>query len=344
MKKTLLTVSLAISLLNPAPAVADEALTRIHFGSCIKQENPMPLLQRIVADQPELFLFLGDNIYADTEDMDLMRARYARLAADPGFALLRTMCPVMATWDDHDYGINDSGVEYPKKAEAERIFLNFWGEAPNTERRNREGIYDSRIIGPKGKRVQIIMLDGRYFRSPLKVGERRVGGHYYPDPNPQLTMLGDEQWQWLEKQLRKPAELRLLVSGIQFVAEASGQETWSNLPVERQRMIDLIASTKASGVIFLSGDRHWSELSVQRDGGAPYPIYDLTSSSLNQLHPRGTPTDNRYRDPEMSATYHRENYGIVEIDWQAEAPAVTLKIVDADGGVPIEKKISLPQR
>ncbi len=303
----------------------------------------MPLLQRIVADQPELFLFLGDNIYADTDDMDVMRAKYARLAVDPGFAMLRTVCPVMATWDDHDYGINDSGAEYPKKAEAQQIFLNFWGEAPVTVRRKQEGIYDSRIIGPEGERVQVILLDGRYFRSALKTGEGRVGGRYYPDPNPQLTMLGKAQWDWLEVQLRKPAELRLLVSGIQFVAEAAGQETWSNLPTERRKMIDLIASTKANGVIFLSGDRHWSELSVQRDDGVPYPIYDLTSSSLNQLHPRGTPTDNRYRDQEMSATYHRENFGIVELDWKAESPTVTLKVIDAEGGVPIEKSMPLSQ-
>jgi len=341
MKKTLI-VLLILSLPVPASLIAEEPLTRIHFGSCIKQDNPMPLLQRIVADKPELFLFLGDNIYADTDDMDVMRAKYARLAADPGFAMLRTICPVMATWDDHDYGINDSGAEYPKKAEAQQIFLNFWGEAPAGDRRNREGIYDSRVIGPEGRRVQIIMLDGRYFRSPLKAGERRVGGRYYPDPNPQLTMLGKAQWEWLERQLREPAELRLLVSGIQFVAESAGQETWSNLPTERRRMIDLIASTKAGGVLFLSGDRHWSELSVQRDEGAPYPLYDLTSSSLNQRHPRGTPTENRFRDAEMSKTYHRENFGVVEIDWEAGPPTVTLKIVDADGGIPIEKQIDLP--
>ena len=334
---------IALSLMLTIPAVkADEALTRIHFGSCIKQENPMPLLQRIVADKPELFLFIGDNIYADTEDMAVMRAKYAKLAADPGFATLRTMCPIMATWDDHDYGINDSGAEYSKKTEAEEIFLNFWGEAPNTARRKRQGIYDSKIIGPEGSRVQIISLDTRYFRSPLKTGERRVGGRYYPDPDPQLTMLGDEQWQWLGEELQKPAELRLIVSSIQFIAEAAGQETWSNLPTERQRMIDLIASTKANDVLFISGDRHWSELSVQKDGGAPYPLYDLTSSSLNQPHPRGTPTGNRYRDPEMMATYHHANFGVIEINWEAASPSLTLKIVDADGGVPIEKVIAFP--
>jgi len=344
MNRTYLIIGLTTAWLTVAMSSANEPLSRIHFGSCIKQQNPMPLLQRVVADDPELFLFLGDNIYADTEDMDVMRAKYALLAADPGFATLRTMCPIMATWDDHDYGVNDSGAEYSKKTEAEEIFLNFWGEAPDTDRRHRKGIYDSKIIGPEGKRVQIIVLDTRYFRSPLKTGERRVGGRYYPDPDPQLTMLGGEQWQWLGKELQKQAELRLIVSSIQFVAESAGQETWSNLPAERQRMIDLIAAKEANGVLFVSGDRHWSELSVLRDESVPYPIYDLTSSSLNQLHPRGTPTENRYRDPQMQSTYHRENFGVIEIDWLAATPAVTLKIVNVDGDVPIEKRVAFPLR
>src|SRR5690606_5531844 len=137
-------------------------------------------------------------------------------------------------------------------------------------------------------------LDCRYFRSPLKRGSRRVGGSWVPDDDPARTMLGEQQWKWLEEQLRQPAAMQIIGSGIQVLASDAGQETWANLPRERSRLLELIDSTGAEGVLFLSGDRHWSELS-RLDEGVPYPLYDLTSSSLNQVHPRGTPTENRHR-------------------------------------------------
>jgi alkaline phosphatase D len=245
----------------------------------------------------------------------------------------------MAVWDDHDYGRNDAGAEYPKRAEAQEVFLDFWREGGDPSDFH-EGVYDSRILGPVGKRVQIILLDARYFRGPLKTGERRVGGKYYPTEDTSIPMLGEEQWQWLEKELKKPAEIRLIGSGIQIVPEASGQETWSNLPHERQRLFDVVAKTKAEGVIFLSGDRHWSEFSKVTEN-APYPLYDFTSSSLNQIHPRGTPTDNRFRVSE--STYHKENFGEIEIDWSGEETSLTVSIRDLEGMVKFAERVPLAE-
>ena len=321
-------------------ALGTETLNRIHFGSCVKQSQPMPIFQTIVKDQPEVFLMIGDNIYADTEDMEVMRAKYAQLNADPGFSLLRATCPLLATWDDHDYGRNDSGAEYKKKREAQKIFLDFWRDSLSSPRRQRQGVYDAHIIGDEGKRVQIILLDTRYFRGPLKKGERRVGGPYYPNEDLEVPMLGEAQWQWLENQLKQPAELRIIASSIQFIAESAGQETWSNLPTERQRMIDLIKKTGAEGVVFVSGDRHWSDLSVQRKN-VPYPLYDLTSSSLNQPHKRGTPTQNQYR--ETKQTYHQVNFGVIEIDWRGCETSIELKIQDIDNQSRIKKRVLLSQ-
>lgn len=317
-----------------------EPLSRIHFGSCVKQTQPMPIFETIVQDRPEVFLMIGDNIYADTEDMEVMRAKYAQLNADPGFSMLRATCPILATWDDHDFGKNDAGEEYPKKREAQKIFSDFWGDPLNSPRRQREGVYDAQIIGPEGQRVQIILLDTRYFRGPLKTGERRVGGPYYPNDDASVTMLGKAQWRWLEEQLKQPAEIRIIATSIQFIAEAAGQETWSNLPAERQRMIDLIETTEAAGVVFLSGDRHWSDLSVQREG-VPYPLYDFTSSSLNQPHKRGTPTDNRYRETEQ--TYHQANFGVIEIDWSGDDPTLDLRIQDLENQTRIQNQIALSE-
>ncbi|APZ94742.1 alkaline phosphatase D family protein [Fuerstiella marisgermanici] len=319
---------------------AEQPLSRILFGSCIKQDRPMPILRTIVDSQPDLFVFLGDNIYGDTEDMDVLRAKYAKLAADAGFNQLQKTCPTLATWDDHDYGVNDGGADYSKREESEQVFEDFWQRSADSASRKRPGVYDTQMFGPNGQRVQVILLDTRYFRSPLKRGEKRVGGSWIPDDDPTKTMLGEAQWKWLGEQLRQPAELRIIASGIQFLAEDAGQETWSNLPRERQRMLDLLTSTEANGVIFISGDRHWSELSAINEG-APYRLYDFTSSSLNQLHPRGTPTKNSFRA--LPTTYHKENFGVIAVDWDQKDPQITLSIRDLDDNLRLQHEVRLSE-
>ncbi|MEE3373065.1 MAG: alkaline phosphatase D family protein [Planctomycetota bacterium] len=320
------------------PTPANAPISRLLFGSCAKQDKPVPIFDTILAQAPDLFVFLGDNIYADTTDMALMRSKYALLNAKAGFSRLVNSCPVMATWDDHDYGANDAGADYSKRHESQQVFLDFWRTPLDSPRRQRPGIYTSQRFGPPGRRLQVILLDTRFFRGPLRRGTKRVGGPYYPATDPGITMLGSAQWEWLEKQLRQPAEIRIIASSIQFVAEAAGQETWSNLPLERKRLSELLRLTKSDGVLFISGDRHWAELSVSRTATG-YPLYDLTSSSFNQRHPRGTPTENRYRA--LPTTYHRENFGAIHIDWERPDPLIKLRIQDLEGKVQLEHALSL---
>lgn len=334
----LIGITLSTPASNAQQPATPPAVTRVLFGSCIKQDLPTPIFQTMMAAPADLAIFLGDNIYADTSDMSVMRAKYDRLAANKDFAKLRASVPILATWDDHDFGVNDGGADFPMREAAQKEFLRFWNATEDSPRHNREGIYDSSIFGPEGKRIQVILLDTRYFRSTLKTGQRRVGGPYVPDTEPTKTMLGDRQWTWLAEQLRKPAEIRLIASSIQCIPEAAGQETWSNLPLERDRLFKLIHDTQAGGVILISGDRHWSELSLLKEN-VPYPMYELTSSSFNQIHPRGTPTENRYRA--IDTTYHRENYGVISIDWDADEPTVTMQIRDIEGGVRIETSIGI---
>ncbi len=323
------------------PALAEETVETILFGSCIKQDRPMPLLRRMADEKADAVIFLGDNIYADTSDMEVMRSKYDRLRSNPDFQSLLMASPIYATWDDHDYGVNDGGADYPQRKLAQKEYLNFWQVPADSPRRNREGVYDAVILGPVGKRVQIILLDTRYFRSPLKKSEeRRVGGPYLPDDGPQKTMLGEAQWNWLGEQLRRSAEVRILASSIQLLASDAGQETWSNLPRERTRLLSLIQSTSANGVFIISGDRHWSEYS-RVEKHLDYPIYDFTSSSFNQIHPRGTPTENRFRT--NLRTYHKENYGLIKIDWSKSDPAIQVQIRDASREVQIEQALKLSE-
>jgi alkaline phosphatase D len=248
--------------------------------------------------------------------------------------------PVLAVWDDHDYGVNDAGADYPKRAESQQVFLDFFGEPKASPRRRREGIYDARVFGPAGRRVQVILLDTRYFRSPLKRAEggEQSWGRYVPDDDPSKTMLGDVQWAWLEEQLRVPAEVRLVVSSIQVVAEDHGWEKWANLPRERRRLFDLIRRTGAAGLLFVSGDRHLAELSMT-DGGVGYPLYDLTASALNKSSQRWRPYEvNRHRVGTMN---WGDNFGLITIDWAAKDPRLSLQIRDVEGDITIQRKIPL---
>ncbi len=107
---------------------------RAAFGSCAHQDKEQPIWEQVLAYDPELFIFLDDNIYGDTTDMAVLQAKYDKLAAKPGFQKLRAKSRIVATWDDHDFGCNDAGREYPKKAESKDIFLRFWQEPQGSPR------------------------------------------------------------------------------------------------------------------------------------------------------------------------------------------------------------------
>ncbi len=141
---------------------------------------------------------------------------------------------ILATWDDHDYGENDAGSEYPHKETSKLIVLNFFEVAKNSPRRKRDGVYHAEVIGPPGQRVQVILLDTRYNRSPLvwqeDQSDRVDGGRYLRTTDPAATILGAKQWEWLEEQLRASAQVRSFGSSIQVVEEDTTGETWANFP------------------------------------------------------------------------------------------------------------------
>ncbi|MEA2803313.1 MAG: alkaline phosphatase, partial [Rhodospirillaceae bacterium] len=261
-RRTLAQLMAAAALAPVSVGAQDRSpLSRIAFGSCADQVKPQPIWDAILAYQPELFIFAGDNVYGDfhTADASHLKRAYAMAERIAGYNKLRDTIAHLAVWDDHDYGINDGGGDFPHKAVSKELFLKFWKVPATDIRRTREGIYDSRIIGPPGMRVQVILLDLRWFRSPLKVTDQRGAPgkeRYVPDPDPAKTMLGPVQWAWLAGELRKPAEIRLIVSSTQVLAEGHGWERWGNMPLERQKFLDTIRDSGAKGVVLLSGDRH----------------------------------------------------------------------------------------
>ena len=309
---------------------AEKPIESIAFGSCLKETRPQPIWQGVIAAKPDVFVLLGDNIYGDTRDMTKLKGKWDDFAAVPGFKKLRADCRLLAIWDDHDYGENDAGIEYPKKAESQQIFLDFLREPKSSERRKTPGIYDSVTIGPKGKRVQFILLDTRYFRTALKRAPKREKGKgpYGPNESDKAEILGEAQWKWLEKTLREPAEIRIIASSIQVVSTTHGWETWGNFPKERQRLLALLGKTKGKGLLVLSGDRHSAEIS-KLSGPLPYPLFDVTSSAMNQKQ-RPQAEDNPHR---VGERYFDENFGLMKIDWSKPDTRVTMEIRDLGGKV-----------
>jgi alkaline phosphatase D len=340
----LLTVGTLLPTLH-ASVATEPPTTRIAFGSCADQEKPQPIWDAILAAEPDAFLFLGDNIYGDTEDLVIMARKYRQLLEQPGFARLRAQVPVYATWDDHDFGANDVGEEYTQRNGARALLLGFFREPAASPRWEQPGgIHLAVTLGSPGRRVQVLLLDLRWARTPLRaVAEEEYErdhaskhlGPYRPNDTPHARLMAEEQWAWLEAQLREPADVRLIGSSIQCLAEFTGWESWANFPRERARLLQLIERTDANGVILLSGDTHWAELSRVGEGVA-YPLWELTSSGLTEVWPQISP--NRHR---VGPAYAEPNFGLVTIDWSGPTPRIKLAAHDTSGRALIEQTIFL---
>lgn len=316
------------------PAV-ERPLSRIAFGSCHKLDRPFGVWDSIAAQKAELFIFLGDTVYLDTVDMAAKKAMYDKFAAVPEFIQFRQKVPIVATWDDHDYGVNDGGAEYPKRDESQKLFLDFFREPADSIRRKRAGVYTSYMFGPAGKRTQVILLDTRYFRTPLKIDPLEG---YVPQRDPAATMLGDAQWKWLEEQLHEPADLRLIVSSIQVEHEEQPNEKWLNMPAQREKLFKSISDAKANGVVFISGDVHHGEIAGM-DIGAGYTVYEVTSSGLNCANePYVQPNKHAVADLQWT-----DNFGMVRVDWSEKDPGIDLEVRTGRGNLGLRKQVRLSE-
>ncbi|MEO1658769.1 MAG: alkaline phosphatase D family protein [Pseudomonadota bacterium] len=334
----------AVPKVNVQEPSGETALTRILFGSCLKQEDPMPILSTMIERAPDLTVLLGDNVYGDVEDpsdpaANELRDAYQALAERPEFQRLVASSPLLTTWDDHDYGLNDAGGELPIKASTEHIFEEFWNLGPDDERRNRPGIYTAKTYGPAGQRVQIILLDTRFFRSALTrkpEGDTRPG-RYLPSEDANQTMLGAEQEAWLAEALSEPADLRILVSSIQVIADGHGWEAWRTTPDARSRLYETIMSSGADNLVVVSGDRHLAGI-YQEPIGLAAPLSELTTSSLNApqsawRRERGD-TSIEPGPKRLGTPYFEANFGEILVDWENET--LTMSVI-SEAGEPVRE-------
>lgn len=316
------------------PLDSYQLLETIAFGSCNRQDQSQEMWPFIVRHKPQLWMWLGDNVYGDTEDMQVLADKYALQNSHPEYGQLLAQCPIIGIWDDHDYGVNDGDKTYPKKQESKKLMLDFLGVPANAPVRAREGAYQSFTIGPKGKKVKIILLDGRYFRDELKSNPTRNPRYF---DNPEGDVLGEAQWHWLESELTdSDAQLHLIACGIQFIPEEQIFEKWANFPEARKRFFNLLKKTKPAGALLLSGDRHIAELSRMEMYGLPQPLYELTSSGLTHTWSDGAGEPNRFREGNLIV---KKNFGVMRIDWKGSKPAVTLEVRGLGDEEFLEKRI-----
>jgi alkaline phosphatase D len=301
-------------LMSNCKAQDTEADFVIAFGSCDDQKRPNNLWPSIIKQQPNLWIWGGDNIYSDTFDAAKMKVNYVKQLEDSLYQKILSTTPIMATWDDHDYGKNDAGVEYIMKKESQQLFLDFLKVDSLDSRRKQEGIYTSKIFNtPKGS-INVIILDTRYFRTALTKAtatKKRFTPNNYGDG----TVLGVQQWEWLAANLQKSeATFNIIVSSIQLLSSEHGFETWGNFPHEQDRFYELIKKNSSKNILVLSGDRHISEFSKKQVAGLNYPLVDFTSSGLTHAYRGFKGEPNPYRIGDVIFT---ESFGVLRFNFDS---------------------------
>ena len=297
----------------------DQTIRQIAFGSCNKPKREQGFWEVIRAKEPDLMLLLGDNHYGNTSDPVRMKKAYQELAAIPEYKALRREVATLATWDNHDYGAKYPGRLHPHAEEAEELFLDHFAIPEEDIRRSRKGIYGTWIFGEKPHRVQVILLDLQRFRDPFRDGPKKE--QFAPQKG--KTLMGVEQWKWLEEQLAKEAEVRIVGSGIQVLSNEHSWRRWGMFPDDREKLLRVIGEATGTTVL-LSGDRHRGEISVLNPEGER-PLFDVTASSFNHCYP--AEEENRLRVGQLIDEPH---FGWLEINWKESL--IEIQLLSSENG------------
>ena len=294
----------------------------ISFGSCNKQYVENTLWKEIAKNNPKVWIWGGDNVYSDTDSMPKLRADYEMQWNQKGYREFANSVDVLATWDDHDYGLNDGGVEFYKKKESQQEFLNFLKVPKDDPRRTQEGVYHSKTYTTKQGSIKVIILDTRYFRTALTEATEE-NKRYQPNVYGEGTVLGESQWKWFQNELsNSTADFNVIVSSIQLLSYKHGYESWGTFPHEVDKMKKIIQSSKAKGVLFLSGDRHISEFSSTKIDGLNFPLVDFTSSGLTHSYTGFKGEENLNRIGEVVSEL---SFGILKFDFKTHKVTMQMR-------------------
>ena len=291
---------------------SNQEILTLGFGSCLHQDRSMAILKTIEKKELDLFMFIGDNVYGDQEDgeLDKLIRTYKQQ-----YNNLENFLKNVSTefiWDDHDFGINDGGSNYRYKDRAKELFLETWKIPSNDPRRLRDGLYFDKMIKKNGLKVHLIFLDNRSFKSEWKLTDefnKEGKERYVKDFDPEKTLLGKKQWQWLKDKLNEDSDIKIILSSLQILSLGHGWESWDKLPLERERLFNLIDESDVSNLFILSGDRHRGGF-YRFKTNDNNDIHEFTSSSLNLPIPFNTEEKGPLR---IGSTYRKANFGVVRI-------------------------------
>ncbi|MBX3394009.1 MAG: alkaline phosphatase family protein [Phycisphaerae bacterium] len=316
------------------PLVGAAGRFNLAFGSCSHQEKhpaSQPVWSAVAADKPDLFLFIGDNIYLPNDSIQYpaTRAEVLKLYCDtydrqrrmPELQSLLRSTYCFGLWDDHDYGPNNSDRTWQWKDVAlEAFMLYFPGEYGLPDAR---GCFRKFAWGD----VDIFMLDDRTFRDPNTAPDRR-------------TFLGEKQLAWLKEGLSASrATFRIIVCGNQILSDTHPHEGWGTcFRAERDEFLQWLWNNRIGGVIFLAGDRHFAELVHKKDPSKKAAdLWELTSSPLaNDTFKSGDQIPNADR---VAAYTTGPNYGVLEFDTVANPPSVMLKLKSETGKTMFQQEV-----
>ena len=318
----LLYTLLSVCSLNAQDQHFKESLTTLAFGSCNRTDLNPKIWSAIADKHPEVWVWLGDIVYTDNKSMEDLEFKYAIQKQLPAYQKLNTQSQIYGVWDDHDFGSNDAGSSFNQKSASRELLFDFLDLPENHLARQREGAYQSYCFGEAEEKLCLYLLDVRYFKESYEVD---------PDPSQRYKknegiLLGEAQWQWLESQLVKDkAKIHLFGGGIQFLSPEHPYEKWANFPNARKRFIDLIEENKIQNPIYLSGDRHFAEISA-RELKFEITLYDITSSGLTHSYDSLKDEANPFR---ISPLITHLNFGMLQIDWKTRI--LQIQILDVEG-------------
>lgn len=280
-----------------------ETLNTFAFGSCNRQYKPQPLWPYIKAQNPQLWIWGGDNIYADTSNIAEIIRRYSVQEKNKAYRDLTKDIPILGVWDDHDYGHDNATYTNNIKHLSQQLFLDFLRVEGKSARRLRDGIYSSHTFGKNDREVKFIMLDNRFFHSA-----------------PGANLLGQKQWSWLESELKNStAKVHFIMSGISITSPSLiKSEEWADHPKALEKLLGLVKEYKTKGLVFLSGDKHFSSI-FQRHGHL-----EFMSSGLTHTVP--SKTARVYVAKKYPLSFFGLSYGKVDIDWNKNPLQLTLEI------------------
>jgi alkaline phosphatase D len=301
-----------------APPNGSPSSFRVAYGSCPKfqDDRVQPIWTVITQFQPDLFFWIGDNIYGDTLDPDILREEYRRQREIHGLQPLLHNVPHLAIWDDHDFALNNHDRTNPIKHESLGVFKQYWAN-PAYGLPHTPGVFFTYSYGA----VDFFFIDDRFYRDPDKAVD-----------TPQKTMLGSAQFDWLEKKLAESeAVFKVIVSGSGWsTSKGEGGDSWAAYLHERDRLFEFIRDQEISGVVLASGDSHIGEINAipwSEKGG--YDLYDLVSSPLAQR----TPDSWLHRRPErrIRPVYFKgSNVGIMDFIFD-DSPRLMYRLIDIHG-------------